>query len=62
MTHPTVITTQLKCPNCGQTGILAELQDQEDEPTGAHITGFSQEGTQAVCRLCSHTFPIENPN
>ena len=62
MTSPFATTTQLKCPNCGQTGILSEEQDQEGEVTGAHMTGFRQEGTQAVCGLCAHTFPIDNPN
>ena len=61
MTSPE-LTTQLKCPNCGQTGILSERPDQESEITGAHSAGFFQEGTQAVCRLCSTIFPIENPN
>lgn len=62
MTSPFATTTQVKCPRCGQTGILAEEQDQEGEAVGAHMTGFRQDGTQVVCGLCSHTFPIENPN
>ena len=62
MTSPFAITTQLKCPKCGQTAILSEEQDQEGEATGTHTTGFRQDGMNVVCGLCSHTFPIENPN
>ena len=62
MTNPFAITTQLKCPNCGQTGLFAEDEDQEGEVTGAHATGFRQDGNLVICGVCSHTFPIENPN
>jgi len=58
---PFAITTQVKCPNCGQIGIVADLPDDDGEVTGAHTTGFRQEGGLVTCHLCSHTFPVENP-
>jgi ribosomal protein S27E len=62
MTNPFAVTTQVKCPNCGQIGIVAELTDEDSDVTGAHITGFKQEGSLVTCHLCSHTFLIENPS
>ena len=61
MATPFAVTTQVKCPRCGQIGIVAELQDEDSDLTGAHSAGFRQEGDQVMCRLCSHTFPVENP-
>jgi ribosomal protein S27E len=59
---PFSITTQVKCPNCGQIGIVADLPDDDGDVTGAHTTGFRQEGGQVTCHLCSHMFSVENPS
>jgi hypothetical protein len=61
MTSPFTVTTQLRCPNCGQTGIAAELPDDEVDLTASHISGFRQDGNMVTCHLCSHTFPLESP-
>jgi len=62
MTSPFAITTQVKCPRCGQIGIVADLPEDDGDVTGAHTSGFRQEGNQVSCHLCSHTFTIDNPN
>ena len=58
---PFAITTQLRCPKCGQSGIVADIPDDDGEMTGAHTAGFRQEGNLVTCHLCSHQFASENP-
>ena len=36
-TSPFAITTQVKCPNCGQIGIVSDLPDDDGEVTGAGL-------------------------
>jgi hypothetical protein len=60
-TSPFAVTTQLRCPNCGQIGIVSDLPDDDSDVTGAHTAGFRQEGNLVTCHLCSHQFAIENP-
>jgi len=58
---PFSITTQVKCPNCGQIGIVSDLPDDDGEATSAHGAGFRQEAGLVTCHLCSHIFAVENP-
>ena len=37
---PFSITTQVKCPNCGQIGIASDLPDDDGQVSGAHGAGF----------------------
>jgi ribosomal protein S27E len=62
MTSPFATTTQLRCPRCGQTGIVSDRPDDDGEVTGAHTAGFRQEADLVTCHLCSHQFAIENPS
>jgi hypothetical protein len=61
-TTPFAITTQVRCPNCGQIGIVADLPEDDGDVTGAHTAGFRQEADIVTCHLCAHSFSVENPS
>ena len=61
MTTPFATTTQLRCPRCGQMGIVSDNPDDDGDATGAHTVGFRQEADMVTCHLCSHQFTIGNP-